>query len=616
MPRLTDLTGQNITTQATATYAENISAGENVKLNSSGELAKWGLGKFESSLTINEVKSSFVGTPSSYEITAYAKNQSVFFVAGGVAKVFAVERQSLTQAVSSVEFDLIPDIGSNSISGMCFLENENKLILVVNATNSIYSYNYSNGTLSLDQSTTWVGNTILAGREAPLLKNSNGNDVAAFGIVNNPAGAFLLSVGYVAGILTADYTAVNGSINAGRYAGGWDSINSKGLLSYLWNTGDELNCYSVTYSGVTPTFSSVATTTLNLDGNELDLAFDPVSSDFLILGADGASSGLRYTTVDISGVTPSVASASVLATTNTTRESDLRNSQLAYDLLSGNFFLGARNPGFTNSTKVLSLSGGILSLENEITLTTLITDTGARTNVFFDESYQSIVVFFRESSDDWQATIGRLDSSNDLVDFTPDQDNLIGVAIDTKTTGQSGKYRLLDKYKGVLVKNLSGLVPGAEYYINDVGGLTTSQTSDFYGLAISATQAITSTIVGLLTEIKKLTIGEGRTIAQFTGSDNTASGTYTTILDVAGSAVLKTITTDISNINANPVYRITINGNNETLGGGNANPFKPGNTGLNITETLMIPYNGGLKIELDSSSASYTAWSTIILHQD
>ena len=139
MPRLTDLTGQNITTQATATYAENISAGENVKLNSSGELAKWGLGKFESSLTINEVKSSFVGTPSSYEITAYAKNQSVFFVAGGVAKVFAVERQSLTQAVSSVEFDLIPDIGSNSISGMCFLENENKLILVVNATNSIYS---------------------------------------------------------------------------------------------------------------------------------------------------------------------------------------------------------------------------------------------------------------------------------------------------------------------------------------------------------------------------------------------------------------------------------------------------------------------------------------------
>ena len=106
-------------------------------------------------------------------------------------------------------------------------------------------------------------------------------------------------------------------------------------------------------------------------------------------------------------------------------------------------------------------------------------------------------------------------------------------------------------------------------------------------------------------------------LTHFSGSDNTASGTFTTILDEGGSGVLLSITTEISNSGADPAYRITINGNEPVeIGDSRANPFKPSNSGLNQTEHFGLPYNNGIKVEVDSSSASYTAWSTVLLLQD
>ena len=622
MPRLTDLTGQNITTQATATYAENISAGDNVKLNSSGQLAKWGAGEFGASLTVNQVKSSFTGTAFEYQATAYAKNRSILFIAtannSGDEQLVVIERNSLTETTTRAEFALT---GVGAITGMCFLETENKLIILEyrNSNYEAFSYTYANGTLTLDQSATLTGLANFAGEgESRSMYNTDGNEVAVFGGQSNPEGALLVSVGYISGTLTVDERIVNASLRGGSFDANWDSGNNKGLLAYLWQTGDTLYCYNVTYSGVTPTISAATTTTFNLDNNVLDVQYDSVSGDFLLLGGDGAGAGIRYTTVDISGATPSIAAVSTLSTTTATQTLS-RNRQTVYDKLSGYYIFASSDPDATDQTKILSLSSGTLSLIDETTLTTTTTTANAYTNLFYDESYQAIVIVFREpaSGYEWNMGIGRLDSGNDLRDFTPDQDNLIGVAIDTKTTGQSGKYRLLDKYKGVLVKNLSGLIPGQEYYINSVGGLTTSVTSDFYGLAISATQAITSTIVGLLSEIKKLTIGESRTISEFTGSDNTASGTYTTICDQGGSGVLKSITCSSTNALAAVGLRLTINGVQKDLFGSlDANPLHGHNANESVTWQCDIPYNGGVKVEIDSSSASYTTNCTVILHQD
>lgn len=621
MPRLTDLTGQNITTQATAVYAENISAGDNVKLNSSGQLAKWGAGEFGASLTVNQVKSSFTGTASDYQCTAYAKNRSLLFIAtannSGDEQLVVIERNSLTETTTRAEFALT---GVGAITGMCFLETENKLIILEyrNSNYEAFSYTYANGTLTLDQSVTLTGLANFTGEgESRSMYNTDGNEVAVFGGQSNPEGALLVSVGYISGTLTVDERIVNASLRGGSFDADWDSSNNKGLLAYLWETGDTLYCYSVTYSGVTPTISAAATATFNLYNNALDLHYDSTSGDFLLFGGNGAGAGIRYTTVDISGATPSIAAVSTLSTT-TTAQTLSRNRQTVYDKLSGYYIFASSDPDATDQTKILSLSGGTLTLVDETTLTT-ITPTGGYTNLFYDESYQAIVLAFKEpaSGYEWNLGIGRLDSNNDLRDFTPDQDNLIGVAIDTKTTGQSGKYRLLDKYKGVLVKNLSGLVPGQEYYINSVGGLTTSITSDFYGLAISTTQAITSTVVGLLSELKKLTIGEGRTISEFTGSDNTASGTYTTICDQGGSGVLKSITCSSTNASAAVGLRLTINGVEQDLFGSlNANPLRGHNSNESVTWGCDIPYNGGIKIEIDSSSSSYTTNCTVILHQD
>lgn len=621
MPRLTDLTGQNITTQATATYAENISAGDNVKLNSSGQLAKWGVGEFGASLTVNQVKSSFTGTASEYQVTAYAKNRSILFIAtandSGDEQLVVVERNSLTDTVTRNEIALT---GIEGVTHLAFLENDNKLI-VFQSRNSIFevfAYDYSAGVLTLDQSVTFSGDNFAGFREPQILFNSDGNEVVAFGGLGS-AGGTLTSVGYISGTLTLDYRVVNASFTGGRFDAAWDSTNNKGLLAYLWETGDSLNCYNVTYSGVTPTISAAATTTFNLDDNTPDLRFDSASGEFLILGGDGAGTGIRYTTIDASGATPSIATVNTLATTTTTQQGNREGRQLVYDAISGYYIFASSDPDATDQTKILSLSGGTLSLVDETTLTTTTTNSGSYTNLFYDESYQAIVLVFREPAlgYEWNMGIGRLDSGNDLRDFTPDQDNLIGVAIDTKTTGQSGKYRLLDKYKGVLVKNLSGLIPGQEYYINSVGGLTTSVTSDFYGLAISATQAITNTIVGLLSEIKKLTIGESRTISEFTGSDNTASGTYTTICDQGGSGVLKSIICSSSNGAATPALKLTINGVETVLfGASTANPLKSHNANESVTWDCDIPYNGGIKIEIDSSNASYTTNCTVVLHQD
>lgn len=623
MPRLTDLTGQNITTQATATYAENISAGDNVKLNSSGELAKWGAGEFGASLTVDQVKSSFSGTASEYQATAYAKNRSILFIATinqtGDEQLVVVERSSLTETVTRSEFSLT---GVGAISGMCFLEAENKLIILEyrNSNYEVFAYNYANSSLTLDQSVTLTGlANITITKESKVLYNADGNEVAVFGGQSNPAGAVLISVGYIAGTLTVDERIVNGSLTGGSFDSGWDSANDKGLLAYLWETGDTLYCYNVTYSGVTPTLSSAATTTLNLDNNAVNCLFDTISEEFLVIGGDGSSSGIRYTTVDISGTTPSIATVATLSTSTSTQPTDLISRQVVYDKLSGYYIIASQDPDGTNQCKILSLTGGTLSQVDETTLTTVTTTANAYTNLFYDESYQAIVLAFREpaSGYEWNLAIGRLDSSNDLRDFTPDQDNLIGVAIDTKTTGQSGKYRLLDKYKGVLVKNLTGLIPGQEYYINSVGGLTTSTTSDFYGLAISSTQAITSTVVGLLTELKKLTIGKGRTISQYTGSDNTANGTYTTICDQGGSGVLKSITCSSSNHLAAPGVRVTIDGVEQDLfGSSNANVFRTHSTDDHKTWECNIPYSNGVKVEVDSSNASYTTYCTVILHQD
>jgi hypothetical protein len=621
MPRLTDLTGQNITTQATATYAENISAGDNVKLNSSGQLAKWGAGEFGASLTVGQVKSSFTGTAFEYQCTAYAKNRSLFFIAtanqSGDEQLVVIERNSLTDTVTRSEFALT---GVEGITAMCFLENENKLI-VLQSRNSIYeafAYTYTNGVLTLDQSQTFSGQNILQIRQGALMQNSAGGDVAVFGGLVNPGGGYVVSVGYVSGALTVNSTQVNAAYNGGTFAAKWDSTNDKGLLAYLWETGDSFNCYSVTYVGVTPTLSSVDTETVDWQDNSFDIEFDPISSTFLVAGKQTSANAIRYVTVDCSGANPVISSVTDLAT-STIQASTTYGHQLVYDGISGKYLLSSQDPDGTNQCKVLTLSSGVLSLDNETEFTTVTTSSGSCTNLFYDESYQAVVLVFREPAAgyEWNMGIGRLDSNDELVDFIPDQDKLIGVAIDTKTTGQLGKYRLLDKYKGVLIKNLTGLIPGQEYYINALGGLTTNITSDFYGLAISATQAITSTIVGLLSEIKKLTIGEGRVVKSFTGSDNTASGTYTTIVDQGGSGALKSITCSSSNSSAAVALKLTINGVEEVLFGSlNANPLRGHSANESVTWHCDIPYSGGVKVEIDSSSTSYTTNCTVVLHQD
>ena len=106
-------------------------------------------------------------------------------------------------------------------------------------------------------------------------------------------------------------------------------------------------------------------------------------------------------------------------------------------------------------------------------------------------------------------------------------------------------------------------------------------------------------------------------LKEYTGSDNTASGTYTTICDQGGSGVLKSIICSSSNPAANPAVKITINGIvQELFTAATANPLKSSSANESVAWECDIPYNGGIKIEIDSSNASYTTNCTVVLHQD
>lgn len=106
-------------------------------------------------------------------------------------------------------------------------------------------------------------------------------------------------------------------------------------------------------------------------------------------------------------------------------------------------------------------------------------------------------------------------------------------------------------------------------------------------------------------------------LKEYTGSDNTASGTYTTICDQGGSGVFKSIICSSSNGAATPALKLTINGVETVLfGASTANPLKSHNANESVTWECDIPYSGGVKVEIDSSSTSYTTYCTVVLHQD
>ena len=636
MANLTDLTGQNITTTATATYAENINAGQNVKLNSSGELAVWGVGEFASSLTRTEVKTSYTGTASNYRLTTYAKNRSILFVAEeGGQQIFAVERNNLNTATVTLEQTLSDPA---EIDHILYLDDANKLLVFYwdNTGNNIeiYSYDYSNGTFTLDGSSVFApagspGNIIFPRSVPGLIKNSQGQDVAVFPYYvpsGGSAGGGAAFVRYNNGALDTSSSSLSTTATDAEYLQVvYDSTNSKAIFTYTNGSPDDLHCKTATLSNLTPTFSTEVSESygINFLSDAYTLVFDSLRGKAIAIGTRGTE--LNYIVIDASPATPTLttlATASITAiSSNTFNQASVK---MAFDPLTNKSVL----IGVDNTTNddlycfacSLSASDVLTVEENLINNSISIEDGGATITpvVFYDPSYQSISISYgEETSLDYQISIGRLNGPGALVDFTPDQDKLIGVALDTKITGQFGKYRLLDKYKGVLVKNLTGLVPGAEYYINAVGGLTTSITSDFYGLAISSSQAITSTVLGLLTELKKLTIGEGRVINSYTGSDNTNSGTYTTICDQGGSGVLKSITCSSSNVLAAVALRLTVNGVETVLFGSiDANPLHGHNANESATWECDIPYQGGIKVEVDSSNAGYTTNCTVILHQD
>lgn len=108
-----------------------------------------------------------------------------------------------------------------------------------------------------------------------------------------------------------------------------------------------------------------------------------------------------------------------------------------------------------------------------------------------------------------------------------------------------------------------------------------------------------------------------RKINEYTGSDQTANGTYTTICDQGGSGVLKSITCSSSNSSAQVALKLTINGVEEVLFDSlNANPLRGHSANESVTWHCDIPYSGGVKVEIDSSNPSYTTYCTVVLHQD
>lgn len=106
-------------------------------------------------------------------------------------------------------------------------------------------------------------------------------------------------------------------------------------------------------------------------------------------------------------------------------------------------------------------------------------------------------------------------------------------------------------------------------------------------------------------------------LKEYTGSDNTASGTYTTVCDQIGSGILKSITCSSSNHLAAPSVRVTIDGVEQDLfGSSNANAFRTHSTDDHKTWYGNVSYNNGIKVEVDSSNASYTTYCTVVLEQD
>jgi len=269
---------------------------------------------------------------------------------------------------------------------------------------------------------------------------------------------------------------------------GWDTnyrfpklaTNNQGQFVMLAYDSSGGNTYAVAFTvdpnnSYATTFGSKVQLSNSTQLNDTySIEYDSVSGKFITTAKSSAGIDMRALTVSSNAITLGTATNLI----NSTKANDLADggagnlgvvislySSLAFKPVSvdsnGNITLGS-SVTISNATgwdtnrnlMVTSTKGNLASAVSHLSLG----------NVFYTDTYKTKF---------YQAT-------------SSSSDNFIGVVEGAISSGSTGKVTII----GGLNENQTGLTAGLKYYVNAVGGLSTTETSAYAGVATSSTNLL------------------------------------------------------------------------------------------------------------------------------
>jgi hypothetical protein len=466
----------------TATSTGSITAGNAVQINSNGTVSAptvtystSGTTSATISATASNSWGSLIYLPliDKYLITYYRSTDSYYVAAVGTPSASG----AITWGTESVIYS---GAGTARITSV-YVSSQGNVFSVFNVSSSAYGVAISvssSGVISSGSLVNIQGGTI-SNPSWYGLAYSPVVDRVMVTAMNNNTGGFLTSSTFlvVGNAITTSSTVSNifsQMTNSPPYLV-YDTASDKFLMIGAY-TSNYMYCWigTVAVGGATTWLSPQFLSTLNV-GTYFVSTYSTGSAKSVIAFFPNDST-IRTATITVTGGT-SVSLGTIYSFANNNTPG---NPNISYDTGLDRIVYFYKNPSTYPSIRTGTISGTDISIGAE----TVIQAISVYSNSIFLSSYNSLykysAIAFGTVSNDFKYSAVTLGSS------TLTTDNFIGFAENTVSTGQSTTVSVI----GGANLYQSGLTPALKYYVQQTGALSTSVSTLYGGISLSATKLL------------------------------------------------------------------------------------------------------------------------------